>query len=116
MKNIYFIFLFSIFLFSKVKAQNNTTEIVLGIPECYQTIQEWNKVKTALQTMNGIEVKGVCTRHDCIILQVNRTLIPTNQPIFDKIKVTDAKYNIFIKEATFETMMAMCNDETIKPK
>ena len=106
----------SLFLSSKVNAQNNTTELVLGIPECYQTNKEWNKVKIALQTLNGIEVKGICTRHDCILLQVNRTLVPDNQPIFDRIKSTDSKYNIFIKEASFESVMSMCNEEVTKPK
>jgi hypothetical protein len=115
MKKAYFIFLFTIFLCVNANAQSSS-ELVLGIPECHQTHNEWDKVKKALQTLDGVEIKGICTRHDSIVLQVNRNLIPANQLIFDKIKSVDAKYTIFIKKATLETMMEMCSNEVSKPK
>lgn len=115
MKKAYFIFLFTIFLFVNANAQSSS-ELVLGIPECHQTHNEWDKVKKALQTLDGVEIKGICTRHDCIVLQVNRNLIPANQPIFNKIKEANSKYNIFVKETTYEAMTEMCNNEMAKPK
>ncbi|MCU0437161.1 MAG: hypothetical protein MUC49_04555 [Raineya sp.] len=114
MRNIFFLLFFSFFWFTESKAQK--TDLVLGIPECHQTYNEWDKVKKALQILDGVEIKGVCTRHDCIILQVDRGLMASNQLIFDKIKEANSKYTIFVKEATFETMMAVCEQEIAKPK
>jgi len=117
MRNYYFLTLFFILFYSKTNAQTTASQLVLGIPECYQTATEWDKVKSALTELNGVQIKGICTRHDCILLEVDRSLFPTNQPIFDKIKAANAKFTIFIKRASFEDMMTMCQEElTKKPK
>jgi hypothetical protein len=98
------------------QAQTDYKELVLGIPECKQTYNEWNKVKAKLQNMHGVRIKGICSIHDCILLEVDRNIHTNNQAIFDKIKEADSRYTIFEKQATFGEMMQMCQEELVKQK
>jgi hypothetical protein len=116
-KRYFFTALFFFSLFSvQAQSSDNTEEITLGIPECHQMYNEWKKVQEALTTLNGVKVKGVCTRHDCILLQVDRSVVANNQVIFDKIKTVNPQFTIFEKIITFEQMMEMCREELIKQK
>lgn len=99
------------------QAQSSPTtppELILGIPECYQKVTEWNKVKSALNTLSGVQVKAFCSMHDCILLQVDRNLQPNNQAIFDKIKEINTNFRIFEKQGSWDELARACQDEIKK--
>jgi L-fucose isomerase-like protein len=97
-------------------AQANYKDLILGIPECEQKVLRWEQIKTALKTLNGVKIVGFCSRHDVIVLSVNRDIHSTNQAIFDKIKEVNQSYRIFEKVATREEMLQDCYEEMIKQK
>ncbi|GEM_PF-5969498 len=109
------VFFFGFFAYF-AQAQGTYKDLVLGIPECEQQVLRWEQVKNALKTLSGVKVEGFCSRHDVIVLSVNRDIHITNQAIFDKIKEVNASYRIFEKIATREEMLQDCYEEMIKQK
>lgn len=99
-----------------VYAQAEYAELILGIPECEQNVLRWEQVKNKLKTMNGVKVEGFCSRHDCVVLSVNRDIHTNNQAIIDKIKEINPSYTIFVKQATKEQILQDCYEEMIKQK
>ncbi len=118
MKPSYFLSLFmalTVTICSQAQSSPATPpELILGIPECYQKVTEWNKVKSALNMLSGVQVKAFCSAHDCILLQIDRNLQPSNQAIFDKIKEVNTNFQIFEKQGSWDELARACQDEIKK--
>ncbi len=116
MHKLLLLVLFSAFISYFSYAQANYKELILGIPECEQNVLRWEQVKNTLKTMNGVKVEGFCSRHDCVVLSVNRDIHTNDQAIIDKIKEINPSYTIFVKQATKEQILQDCYEEMIKQK
>ncbi|MDX1902890.1 MAG: hypothetical protein SFU27_01930 [Thermonemataceae bacterium] len=96
------------------KGQSTTRELVLGIPECHQSVIKLGSVKDIALALEGVEVKGVCSRHDLILLKLAEGI--DEQSIITELQNKFPNYHFFRKEASFSEVMQICEEELIKQR
>ncbi len=96
------------------KANPNTdppllTEVIIGIPNL--KAEQFNSVKTALKSINGVTWAGYCEDQLCILLLVNRALVDNDKPLTDAILEVNPRFLLYYKTCSFSLLLNNCRDK-----